>query len=100
MPQNGRVPPIKVLRVITRLNIGGPAIHAILLTSALDDGVEFTSTLVAGVTAPHEADMLDLAHSPGVEPMSLPGLGREVRPLDDLVAPARLLHVVRPEPPD
>src|SRR5438477_1582157 len=33
--------PIKVLRVITRLNIGGPAIHAILLTHALDDGVLF-----------------------------------------------------------
>src|SRR5438552_333733 len=46
--------PINVLRVITRLNIGGPAIHAILLTQALDDGQVFTSTLVAGTTAQHE----------------------------------------------
>jgi len=41
--------PIRVLRVITRLNIGGPAIHAILLTHALDDGVTFKSTLVTGM---------------------------------------------------
>jgi glycosyltransferase involved in cell wall biosynthesis len=93
-------PPIKVLRVITRLNIGGPAIHAILLTSALDDGVEFRSTLVAGVTAPHEGDMLDLAHARGVEPISLPALGREISPLDDLVALARLVQIVRQVRPD
>ena len=53
--------PIRVVRVITRLNIGGPAIHAILLTHALDDGVAFSSKLVAGSTAPREGDMLDLA---------------------------------------
>src|SRR5215472_8799638 len=36
---------VRVLRAITRLNIGGPAIHAILLTAALDDGQPFRSTL-------------------------------------------------------
>ena len=100
MPQNGRVPPIKVLRVITRLNIGGPAIHAILLTSALDDGVRFTSTLVAGTTAPHEGDMLDLARARSVEPIVLPALGREINPLDDLVALARMVQLVRRLTPD
>ena len=100
MPQNGRVPPIKVLRVITRLNIGGPAIHAILLTSALDDGVRFTSTLVAGTTAPHEGDMLDLARARSVEPIVLPALGREINPLDDLVALARMVQFVRRLTPD
>src|SRR5712691_3524512 len=99
--QNGRVPPpINVLRVITRLNIGGPAIHAILLTSALDDGAQFRSTLVAGVTAPHEGDMLDLARARSVEPVSLPALGREISPLDDLVALARLVQIVRYVRPD
>jgi glycosyltransferase involved in cell wall biosynthesis len=100
-PQNARVPPpIKVLRVITRLNIGGPAIHAILLTSALDDGAQFRSTLVAGATAPHEGDMLDLARARSVEPISLPALGREISPLDDLVALARMVQIVRDIKPD
>ena len=89
-----------MLRVITRLNIGGPAIHAILLTSALDDGAQFRSTLVTGVTAPHEGDMLDLARARAVEPVSLPALGREISPLDDLVALARLVRMIRERRPD
>jgi glycosyltransferase involved in cell wall biosynthesis len=88
------------LRVITRLNIGGPAIHAILLTQALDDGRQFASTLVTGVTAPHEGDMHDLARAREVRPVILPALGREVSPLDDLLSLARLVALVRTIRPD
>jgi glycosyltransferase involved in cell wall biosynthesis len=103
VPQNGRVPaapPIKILRAITRLNIGGPAIHAILLSRALNDGTLFQSTLVAGTTAPHEGDMLDLARARSVEPVILPALGREISPLDDLVSLARMVQLVRQLRPD
>lgn len=92
--------PIRVLRVITRLNVGGPAINAILLSSALDDGAEFRSTLVAGTTAPREGDMLELARARSVEPLVLPALGREISPLDDLVALARVVQLVRRLQPD
>jgi glycosyltransferase involved in cell wall biosynthesis len=95
------VPPaIRILRAITRLNIGGPAIHAILLTNALDDGAVFTSTLVAGTTAPHEGDMLDLAAARDVRPLMLPSLGREISPADDLVSLARMVQLVRKLRPD
>jgi len=93
-------PPIKVLRVITRLNIGGPAIHAILLTRALNDGTAFQSTLVTGTTAPHEGDMLDLAHARAVEPVVLRALGREISPLDDLGALARMVQLTHRVQPD
>jgi glycosyltransferase involved in cell wall biosynthesis len=93
-------PPVRVLRAITRLNIGGPAIHAILLTEALDDGVVFRSTLAAGSTAPHEGDMLDLAAAHGVQPRLVPALGREISPVDDLVALARMVQLVRELRPD
>jgi glycosyltransferase involved in cell wall biosynthesis len=93
-------PPIKVLRVITRLNIGGPAIHAILLTRALNDGAAFQSTLVTGTTAPHEGDMLDLAHARAVEPVVLTALGREISPLDDLGALARMVQLIHQLKPD
>jgi glycosyltransferase involved in cell wall biosynthesis len=95
------VPPtIRVLRAITRLNIGGPAIHAILLTEALDDGVAFQSRLVAGTTAAHEGDMLDLAAAHSVTPTMLPALGREISPADDLVALAKMVRLVRQFRPD
>jgi hypothetical protein len=93
-------PPITILRAITRLNIGGPAIHAILLTAALDDGALFTSTLVAGTTGPREGDMLELASARAVRPVLLPALGREISPLDDLVALARMVQLVRQVRPD
>jgi glycosyltransferase involved in cell wall biosynthesis len=92
--------PIKILRAITRLNIGGPAIHAILLSRALNDGALFSSTLVTGTTARHEGDMLDLAHARSVEPLVLPALGREISPTDDLVSLARMVKLVRQLRPD
>ena len=38
---------IRVLRVIARLNVGGPALHAVLLTERLDPA-RYESRLVAG----------------------------------------------------
>jgi glycosyltransferase involved in cell wall biosynthesis len=93
-------PPIRILRAITRLNIGGPAIHAILLTQALDDGVVFISTLAAGTTAPHEGDMLDMARAHSVQPLLVPALGREISPVDDLLSLARMVQLVRKVRPD
>jgi glycosyltransferase involved in cell wall biosynthesis len=92
--------PIKIARVVTRLNIGGPAIHTILLTAALDDGVAFSSTLITGTTAKHEGDMLDVARAHLVEPVVLAALGREISPLDDLVSLARLVTLFRQLKPD
>ncbi|HEY2596319.1 MAG TPA: hypothetical protein VGK33_20695, partial [Chloroflexota bacterium] len=66
-----------------------------LLTAALDDGVQFQSTLVAGTTAPHEGDMLDFAGEHAVRPVLLPALGREISPADDLVSLASMVQLVR-----
>jgi hypothetical protein len=51
-----REKPIKVLRMIARLNIGGPAINVNLLTEGLDKDA-FSSTLVTGVVSAREGDM-------------------------------------------
>jgi GT2 family glycosyltransferase len=47
---------IKILRVISRLNIGGPAIHVCLLTNGLNPD-KFESKLVTGKISPQEGDM-------------------------------------------
>ena len=57
---------LRVLRAITRLNIGGPAIHAILLTRGLQNE-RFSSVLVTGLEGPHEGSMRDLATKHGVD---------------------------------
>ena len=79
--------PIRIERVITRLNIGGPARHTILLTRYHRD-MGFLTELVAGRESPGEGNMLPLAAANGVEPVIIPALGRELSPLRD---PAVLL---------
>ena len=59
-------PPIKVLRIIARLNIGGPAIHTILLTHLLNPQ-RFHSLLVYGKELSTEGNMLNLAEEKGIK---------------------------------
>jgi glycosyltransferase involved in cell wall biosynthesis len=75
--------PIRVARVIARLNIGGPAQHVIHLTARLPRD-RFESVLLSGREAPWEGSMHDLAARCGVRPISVPGLGRRLFPVDDV----------------
>lgn len=90
--------PIRVMRVIARLNVGGPAIHVSLLAAGLRD-TQFQTTLVTGVLGPDEADMSYLAAERGVEPVIIPTLQREIAPLDDLKTLVRLVRLMRREKP-
>jgi len=62
---------IKVLRIIGRLNVGGPAIHVVNLTAALNPH-RYQPLLVAGSENEAEGSMLDFALSNGVKPMVIP----------------------------
>jgi glycosyltransferase involved in cell wall biosynthesis len=85
---------LRVLRAITRLNIGGPAIHAILLTQGLQSE-RFSSVLVTGLEGPREGSMRDLATTHGVQPHTMRELGREVSPLNDLKATLAMYRMIR-----
>lgn len=74
---------IRVERLIARLNVGGPAIHTILLTRRLRE-LGYSTELVTGVEGPDEGNMLDLAREQGVTPLVYPALGRELNPKGDL----------------
>ena len=72
---------MRVLRLITRLNIGGPSIQAITLSDRLTSR-GFTTRLVHGSLGEGEGDMRYLL-SPSVNVEHLPRLGRELSPGDD-----------------
>lgn len=76
--------PIRVVRLIARLNVGGPAIHVSLLTERLRD-LNYETTLICGTVAPDEGDMTYFAREHGVEPVIIAELGRELHPIRDLV---------------
>ena len=89
--------PVAVVRVITRLNIGGPSIQAARLTSALDRH-GFSTTLIHGRLGDDEGDMSYLI-APGARTIYLEALRRPLSPLADvraLVALYRELHRARP----
>lgn len=62
---------IKILRIIGRLNVGGPAIHVVNLTAGLDPN-RYHSLLVTGSENEAEGSMLDFALSHGVKPTVIP----------------------------
>lgn len=91
--------PVRVLRVIARLNVGGPALHVTYLSKGLQER-GYATTLVAGDVARGEASMSFVAERAGVDVISLPGLSRELSPLRDLVATVRLAGLIRRLRPD
>ena len=90
---------IKVLRIISRLNIGGPAIHAYLLTKNLDSS-RFESLLVTGRLSSTEGDMSFLFDSLEKKPIIVDALQRELSPTKDLFAFIELLKILYREKPD
>ena len=90
---------LKVLRIIARLNVGGPAIHTILLTHALNNE-RFESILVTGQADKTEKDMIYLVREKNVNPLIVPELGRQIHPLKDLIAFWKIYMIIRREKPD
>jgi glycosyltransferase involved in cell wall biosynthesis len=91
---------LRILRVITRLNVGGPAIHAVLLCARLDND-RFESVLVAGTESASEGNMIELGRLEA-PPMlhRIPALGREISLVDDLRAVGALIALIREFKPD
>jgi glycosyltransferase involved in cell wall biosynthesis len=99
--RGGRVParPLRVCRVVARLNVGGVAVHIAQLTAGLDSQ-RFAQLVVTGVEGKGEASMLPAVRAQGVQPIVIPELGREIRPRDDAVALAKLTYLFRRWRPD
>jgi glycosyltransferase involved in cell wall biosynthesis len=94
MVQSARGLSIRIARVIARLNVGGPAWHAILLTAGLDK-THFPTCLITGVAARGEGDLTGAARIRGVEPIVIPELSRAIHPVRDAVALVKLVRILR-----
>lgn len=90
---------IKVMRIIARLNVGGPAVHVILLNAGLDKE-RFLSYLVTGIVAEGERDVAHLAQERGVDPLIIPEFTREIRLNNDFRTLLKLYKLMRRLKPD
>ncbi len=88
----------KVIRIIARLNVGGPAKHVVWLTSGLQDA-GFDTLLVTGTVPEGEEDMSYFADEAGVRPLYFPEMSREIS-LKDAVTVWKLFRLFLRERPD
>jgi glycosyltransferase involved in cell wall biosynthesis len=87
------VPPIRVLRVIDRLNVGGPALQASVLSRGLDP-TRFEQRLLVGSVGEAEGDYVSL-RAPDLPVEPVVGLGREPHAGRDAQALAQISRVIR-----
>jgi glycosyltransferase involved in cell wall biosynthesis len=86
------------VRIIARLNVGGPAKHVVWLTSGLEDA-GYRSLLVAGTVPEGEEDMSYFADDAGVKPLYIPEMSREIS-LKDAVTTWKLFRLFVRERPE
>ena len=89
---------MRILRIIARLNVGGPARHVVLQTRDLQ-GDDFQSWLIAGSVPEGEEGMDYLAEESGVYPIYVPEMSRELSP-KDVVSLFKIYREIRRIKPD
>lgn len=88
---------MKIVRVIARLNVGGPAKHVVWLSKL--PTAEYESLLVAGTVPSGEDDMGYFATEMGVTPIFVPEMSREIS-LKDALTVWKLYKLFLRERPD
>lgn len=89
---------LKIVRIIARLNVGGPARHVVWLTKELQSG-EFKSVLLTGTVPEGEEDMSYFAVENRVEPVYIEAMSRELSP-KDVVSLWKIFQQLKLEKPD
>jgi glycosyltransferase involved in cell wall biosynthesis len=97
LPAQSELARIKVMRLITRMNLGGPALYVCALSKGLE-GRGYDISVIAGVCQQSEGDIpADIP--PGLRIGTLPGLSRSISPLRDLGAVWNAYRMMRRERP-
>lgn len=88
----------RVLRIINRLNLGGPTYNAAYLSKYLDSRYE--TMLLAGMKDDTEASSEFILNKIGVTPIYIKGMYRSLYPLLDLKAYSEIKKIIRDFKPD
>jgi len=88
----------KVLRIINRLNIGGPTYNAAYLSKYLSD--DFETLLVAGEKDETEDSSQFILHELGLKPIIIPEMKREINFKNDRIAYQKIKEIIADFKPD
>ena len=89
--------PIRIMRIVARMNVGGPAVQVSGLMRGIDSA-EFDQRLYTGFCTEEEADYLDSVAT-DVKAIRIEGLGRRVSLRDDFrafLSLAKAIHEFKP----
>src|SRR4051812_24470935 len=88
----------KVLRIINRLNLGGPTYNAGYLSAGL--APEFTTLLLAGEKDDSEASSEFIVREMGLEPVYIHGMPRAINFRNDADGYRQIVKIIREFRPD
>jgi len=88
----------KILRIINRLNLGGPTFNAAYLSKFLEPG--FETMLVSGMKAESEESSEFIVKSLDLHPVYIPEMYRELNPFRDYKSYYKLRDIIRKFKPD
>ena len=94
----GKPQKVRVLRIIARMNVGGPAVQVSGLMRGFGQEA-FEQELLTGFCAADEADYLDKVAT-DVKAIRIDGLGRSIKPRADLTALFAIVKEIRRFKPD
>ena len=83
----------RIVRIINRLNLGGPTYNAVYLTKYL--APEFETILVAGVKQESEESSEFILRELGVEPVIIPEMSRDINPLKDIISYNKINSIIK-----
>ena len=88
----------KVLRIINRLNLGGPTHNVAYLTKYLDE--KYQTILLSGTIDSSEASSEFLVSNLGLSPRYIDNMQRELHPIRDISAYQQIKNIIQEFKPD
>ena len=89
---------VRVLRIISRMNIGGPALQISGLMKGIDQD-RVNQKLLTGYCKPDEADFIEII-APELKVQRINGLGRSINLVADISALLQIIKIIREFKPD
>ena len=90
---------IKIIRIITRMNVGGPSKHVINLTKGLEH-YGFETHLISGQPSKDEGDMFEQAANKNIPVTIIRSMNRAISPLNDLISLIKIIKEIKKFSPD
>lgn len=88
----------RILRIINRLNLGGPTYNAAYLTRYLPP--EYETLLISGVKDESEESSEFIVRKLGIDPVYIPEMKRDIDPKNDRIAYNKIKQVIKNFKPD